>query len=62
MAHRTKLVALIRHAAGCVFSDPAKISDDDQHLSNIEAVTGYHIHATDGEIGHPPDNQEQPGL
>jgi hypothetical protein len=52
MAHRTKLVVSIRHAAGCVVSDPAKISSDDQHLRSIEAVPGYHIHATDGEIGH----------
>jgi hypothetical protein len=25
---------------------------DDPHLRSGEAVTGYHIHATDGEIGH----------
>jgi hypothetical protein len=25
------------------------------HLRSIEAVTGYHIHATDGEIGHVED-------
>jgi sporulation protein YlmC with PRC-barrel domain len=30
-------------------------SDDDPHLRSIEAVTGYHIHATDGEIGHVED-------
>jgi hypothetical protein len=29
--------------------------DDDPHLRSIEAVTGYHIHATDGEIGHVAD-------
>jgi len=29
--------------------------DDDPHLRSIEAVTGYHIHATDGEIGHVED-------
>jgi hypothetical protein len=28
---------------------------DDPHLRSIEAVTGYHIHATDGEIGHVED-------
>jgi PRC-barrel domain len=27
----------------------------DPHLRSIEAVTGYHIHATDGEIGHVED-------
>lgn len=28
---------------------------DDPHLRSIEAVTGYHIHAGDGEIGHVED-------
>ena len=30
-------------------------NDDDPHLRSIEAVTGYHIHASDGEIGHVED-------
>ena len=30
-------------------------SDDEPHLRSIAAVTGYHIHATDGEIGHVED-------
>jgi PRC-barrel domain len=29
--------------------------DDDLHLRSVEAVTGYHIHASDGEIGHVED-------
>ena len=29
--------------------------DDDPHLRSVEAVTGYHIHASDGEIGHVED-------
>jgi hypothetical protein len=29
--------------------------DEDPHLRSIHAVTGYHIHATDGEIGHVED-------
>ncbi len=29
--------------------------DDDPHLRSIAAVTGYHIHASDGEIGHVED-------
>lgn len=29
--------------------------DDDPHLRSIAAVTGYHIQATDGEIGHVED-------
>jgi hypothetical protein len=28
---------------------------DDPHLRSVDAVTGYHIHATDGEIGHVED-------
>jgi hypothetical protein len=28
---------------------------DDPHLRSIAAVTGYHIHATDGEMGHVED-------
>ncbi len=28
---------------------------DDPHLCSVEAVTGYHIHARDGEIGHVED-------
>jgi hypothetical protein len=27
-------------------------TDEDPHLRSVEAVTGYHIHASDGEIGH----------
>jgi hypothetical protein len=29
--------------------------DDDPHLRSIAAVTGYHIHASDGAIGHVED-------
>src|ERR1019366_7355911 len=30
----------------------ARHANDDTHLRSCEAVTGYHIQATDGEIGH----------
>lgn len=30
-------------------------SGDDPHLRSTQAVTGYHIHAKDGEIGHVDD-------
>jgi hypothetical protein len=30
-------------------------SDNDPHLRSTQAVTGYHIHASDGEIGHVED-------
>jgi sporulation protein YlmC with PRC-barrel domain len=33
----------------------AETSDDNPHLRSINAVTGYHIRATDGEIGHVED-------
>jgi sporulation protein YlmC with PRC-barrel domain len=34
---------------------PDKHSHDDIHLRSTEIVTGYHIHATDGDIGHIRD-------
>jgi hypothetical protein len=30
-------------------------SKEDPHLRSTRRVTGYHIHATDGEIGHVED-------
>ena len=33
----------------------AQRAQDDQHLRSINAVTDYHIHASDGEIGHVED-------
>jgi hypothetical protein len=33
----------------------AQADRDDVHLRSVEAVTGYHIHASDGEIGHVED-------
>ncbi len=33
----------------------AHADSDDVHLRSVEAVTGYHIHASDGEIGHVED-------
>ena len=33
----------------------AQRDDGDPHLRSVEAITGYHIHATDGEIGHVKD-------
>lgn len=30
----------------------ARLDDADPHLRSTSAVTGYHIHATDGSIGH----------
>ncbi len=33
----------------------AEKAKDDPHLRSAEEVTGYHIHATDGEVGHVED-------
>ncbi len=35
--------------------DKGKIADEDQHLRSTKEVTGYNIHATDGEIGSVKD-------
>jgi hypothetical protein len=35
--------------------DAARRRDSDIHLRSVKAVTGYHIHASDGEIGHAED-------
>ena len=37
-------------------SNPAPVEESgDPHLRSVDAVTGYHIHATDGDIGHVED-------
>jgi hypothetical protein len=41
-----------RHEAAIADARPR---DEDLHLRSSAAVTGYHIHATDGEIGHLED-------
>jgi len=33
-------------------AEAARHQDDDPHLRSCNAVTSYHIHATDGDIGH----------
>jgi sporulation protein YlmC with PRC-barrel domain len=33
----------------------SRLNDGDPHLRSVEAVTGYHIHAMDGEVGHVED-------
>ena len=40
--------AAARQAAGM----EAHPGDGDQHLRSVVAVNGYHVHATDGELGH----------
>jgi len=36
-------------------AEEVQLNHDDAHLRSVEAVTGYHIHASDGEIGHVRD-------
>ena len=33
-------------------AERARHRDDDPHLRSCEAVVGYHLHATDGDLGH----------
>jgi uncharacterized protein YrrD len=45
--------------SGSVPRDPGTVDtsqrDGDPHLRSVEVVTGYHVHATDGDIGHVED-------
>ena len=41
-----------RNADGAFSRNEQRHANDDQHLRSCEAVKGYHIHATDGDIGH----------
>lgn len=41
-----------REEAGYVRAEEARHRNDDPHLRSCNAVTGYHLHASDGEIGH----------
>jgi hypothetical protein len=45
----------IRRREERVANANAQADDGDRHLRSIAAVTDYHIHATDGEIGHVED-------
>jgi len=38
-----------------VIAEAQAADHDDVHLRSVAAVTGYHIHASDGEIGHVED-------
>jgi hypothetical protein len=41
-----------RKAEAAYSRDEQRHANDDQHLRSCEAVKGYHIHASDGDIGH----------
>ncbi len=40
------------HAIAGAQAQQEQHRDDDPHLRSCSAVVGYHIHATDGEVGH----------
>jgi hypothetical protein len=42
-------------AAGLMPPRPVLPADDENHLRSMNDVTGYHIHARDGDIGHIDD-------
>jgi sporulation protein YlmC with PRC-barrel domain len=44
-----------REEAAYIEAQRARHRNDDPHLRSCKAVIGYHIHATDGEIGHVED-------
>lgn len=44
--------AQLRNADAADSREAQRQANDDQHLRSCEAVKGYHIHATDGDIGH----------
>jgi len=48
-----ELGAMRRHAEQDIVASERR--SDDAHLRSVAAVTGYHIHAKDGEIGHVED-------
>jgi hypothetical protein len=47
------------HPAEARLRDPGTVNrlkkTGDQHLRSVDEVIGYHVHATDGEIGHVED-------
>jgi hypothetical protein len=52
--YRTRVTAGIWPRPATYTPGPAKW-DGDPHLRSVAAVTGYHIQASDGEIGHVED-------
>lgn len=41
-----------RELEAYLVAERARHRNDDRHLQSCNAVTGYHLHATDGELGH----------
>lgn len=50
--NRTGRVERERELEAYLRDERARHRNDDPHLRSCNAVTGYHIQATDGEIGH----------
>jgi hypothetical protein len=40
---------------GSVAAEPSHVKPGDEHLSGTKDITGYHLQASDGEIGHVDD-------
>ncbi len=47
-----RLRTLASNAAIVTEADKERLPDEDPHLRSCNAVTGYHVHARDGDIGH----------
>ncbi len=54
-AHRVGHAERERELEAYLRDERARHRNDDPHLRSCKAVTGYHIHATDGDIGHVSD-------
>ena len=50
--YRVDRVEREREEIAYLCAERARHRNDDPHLRSCNAVTGYHLHATDGEIGH----------
>ena len=49
---RLDRVARERELEGYLAAERVRHRHDDRHLQSCNAVVGYHVHATDGDIGH----------
>ena len=50
--HGVDRVQREREIEACLCAERARHRNDNPHLRSCKAVTGYHLHAHDGEIGH----------
>lgn len=50
--YRSPTAAQMQEAEAAAQAEAVRHESDDPHLRSCTAVAGYHIHATDGDIGH----------